>query len=52
MRKPIKRSFPNASIEAFVAVQTISNPNNFKAIEDPYIGEIILLHDGNSSTNR
>jgi len=48
----LKETFPNVSIKAFIAVQSISNPQNFKNIEDPYIGQITLLKDGNSSTNR
>ena len=43
----LKEVFPNASIKAFVAIQTISYPKNFKAV-----GEITLMSDGNSSTNR
>lgn len=47
----LKEAFPNASIKAFVAVQSISNIKNFKKIEDPYVGYITLLND-NCSTNR
>jgi len=48
----LRESFPNASIKAFVVLQAISNSKNFKSIEDPYTGDIILLEDGNCTTQR
>src|SRR3989344_7665142 len=40
----LKEAFPDASIKAFVAVQSM-NDKNFKKIEDPYTSYITLSND-------
>ncbi|MGI0045938.1 MAG: hypothetical protein ACREBB_01935 [Nitrosotalea sp.] len=39
-------AFPNARIRAFVAMRTISTPDNFVRINDPCVGSITLVGDG------
>lgn len=44
----LKEIFPNVLIYAFAAIRTISVANDFEKIENPCIGKINLLSDGNT----
>lgn len=39
----LKEVFPDIPIQAFAVLRTISNPRDFKKIEDPCIGKISLI---------
>lgn len=42
----LQEAYPGASVRAFAAMRTISNPAEFLALEDPCLGSIHLLPSG------